>query len=120
KACEGVDYVLHEAALGSVPGSIENPLEYDAVNAQGTLHMMEAARRQGVKRFIYASSSAVYGDCDVIPNKEGYEAQVLSRYAFHNSSGVEVGRLCSNLYGLLTCGLCHFKVFGRCQDQEGV
>ncbi|WP_346684010.1 SDR family oxidoreductase [Anaerostipes butyraticus] len=119
KACEGVDYVLHEAALGSVPGSIENPLEYDAVNAQGTLHMMEAARRQGVKRFIYASSSAVYGDCDVIPNKEGYEAQVLSPYALHKKTCEEYGRLYTNLYGLPTCGLRYFNVFGRRQDPEG-
>lgn len=119
RSCEGVDYVLHEAALGSVPGSIEEPLEYDQVNAGGTLQMMEAARQQKVKRFVYASSSAVYGDCDVVPNKEGQEAQVLSPYALQKKICEEYGRLYTNLYGLPTYGLRYFNVFGKRQDPEG-
>ena len=73
KACEGVDYVLHQAAWGSVPRSIEMPLFYCANNIQGTLNMMEAARKNGVKRFVYASSSSVYGDEPNLPKTEGRE-----------------------------------------------
>ena len=81
KACEGIDYVLNQAAWGSVPRSIEMPLFYCANNIQGTLNMMEAARRQGVKKFVYASSSSVYGDEPNLPKREGREGNLLSPYA---------------------------------------
>ena len=73
RACEGVDYVLNQAAWGSVPRSIEMPLFYCTTNIQGTLNMLEAARQQGVKKFVYASSSSVYGDEPVLPKQEGRE-----------------------------------------------
>ena len=81
KACDGVNYVLHQAAWGSVPRSIEYPLLYEEINIKGTLNMMEAARRCGVKRFVYASSSSVYGDHPVLPKTEGQEGKRLSPYA---------------------------------------
>ena len=81
KACRDVDYVLHQAAWGSVPRSIEMPLFYCANNIQGTLNMMEAARQNGVKKFVYASSSSVYGDEPNLPKKEGIEGNLLSPYA---------------------------------------
>ena len=85
KACEGVDYVLNEAAWGSVPRSIEMPLFYCANNIQGTLNMMEAARQKNVKTFVYASSSSVYGDEAHLPKKEGVEGNLLSPYALSKS-----------------------------------
>ena len=80
-ACQDVDYVLHEAAWGSVPRSIEMPLYYEEVNIRGTLNMMEAARQKGVKKFVYASSSSVYGDNPALPKEEGEEGNLLSPYA---------------------------------------
>ena len=79
KACEGVDYVLNQAAWGSVPRSIEMPLFYSLNNIQGTLNMLEAARQKGVKKFVYASSSSVYGDESNLPKREGIEGNLLSR-----------------------------------------
>lgn len=119
KACEGSDYVLHHAAWGSVPGSIEMPLLYDEVNIKGTLNMLEAARLKGVKRFVYASSSAVYGDSASLPAKEGQEGLVLSPYAFTKKANEEYGRLYTRLYGLETIGLRYFNVFGGRQDPNG-
>lgn len=119
EACVGVDYCLNQAAWGSVPRSIELPLEYDKVNIQGTLNMMEAAHRQGVKKFVYASSSAVYGDCTHVPNQEGKESQVLSPYALNKKVCEEYGRLYAELYGLDTYGLRYFNVYGKRQDPEG-
>lgn len=81
EACEGVDYVLHQAAWGSVPRSIEMPIFYAQNNILGTLNMMEAARQCSVKKFVYASSSSVYGDHPGLPKKEGVEGNVLSPYA---------------------------------------
>ena len=81
RACEGMDFVLHQAAWGSVPRSIAMPLLYEQINIQGTLNMMEAARQQGVKKFVYASSSSVYGDHPVLPKREGQEGELLSPYA---------------------------------------
>ena len=76
QSCKGVHYVLHQAAWGSVPRSIEMPLFYEEVNIRGTLNMMEAARQNGVKKFVYASSSSVYGDHPVLPKKEGQEGNL--------------------------------------------
>ena len=119
KACEGVDYVLHQAAWGSVPRSIEMPLYYEKVNIGGTLNMMEAARKQGVKKFVYASSSSVYGDHPQLPKKEGQEGTLLSPYALTKRVDEEYGRLYKTLYGLDTYGLRYFNVFGRRQDPDG-
>jgi UDP-N-acetylglucosamine 4-epimerase len=118
-ACEGVDYVLHQAAWGSVPRSIEMPLLYEEINIRGTLNMMEAARQQGVKKFVYASSSSVYGDHPVLPKKEGQEGELLSPYALTKRVDEEYGRLYKELYGLDTYGLRYFNVFGRRQDPDG-
>ena len=81
KACEGVDFVLNQAAWGSVPRSIEMPLLYEEINIKGTLNMLEASRQKGVKKFVYASSSSVYGDEPNLPKQEGREGNVLSPYA---------------------------------------
>lgn len=119
KACEGVDYVLNEAAWGSVPRSIEMPLFYCANNIQGTLNMMEAARQKGVKTFIYASSSSVYGDEAHLPKKEGVEGNLLSPYALSKRCDEEWGKQYHKHYGLKTVGLRYFNVFGRRQDPHG-
>ncbi len=118
-ACAGVDFVLHQAAWGSVPRSIEMPLLYEDINVRGTLNMMEAARHAGVKKFVYASSSSVYGDHPVLPKTEGQEGNVLSPYALTKKSCEEYGRLYHALYGLDTYGLRYFNVFGRRQTPDG-
>ena len=118
-ACEGVDYVLNQAAWGSVPRSIEMPLFYEKNNIMGTLNMMEAARQQGVKKFVYASSSSVYGDHPVLPKKEGQEGNLLSPYALTKRVDEEFAKLYTRLYGLDTYGLRSFNVFGRRQDPDG-
>lgn len=119
RAAEGVDFVLHQAAWGSVPRSIEMPLHYEEVNVRGTLNMFEAARRQQVAKVVYASSSSVYGDHPGIPKREGAEGKVLSPYALTKRMNEEYGRLYTELYGLDTYGLRYFNVFGRRQDPEG-
>lgn len=119
KACEGVDYVLHQAAWGSVPRSIEMPLYYEKVNIGGTLNMMEAARQNNVKKFVYASSSSVYGDHPVLPKVEGQEGNVLSPYALTKHVDEEYGKLYKKLYNLDTYGMRYFNVFGRRQDPNG-
>lgn len=118
-ACDGVDYVLHQAAWGSVPRSIEMPLYYEEVNIRGTLNMMEAARQNGVRKFVYASSSSVYGDHPVLPKVEGQEGNLLSPYALTKRVDEEYGKLYKKLYGLDTYGLRYFNVFGRRQDPDG-
>lgn len=118
-ACEGADYVLNQAAWGSVPRSIEMPLFYEKNNIMGTLNMMEAARQQGVKKFVYASSSSVYGDHPVLPKKEGQEGNLLSPYALTKRVDEEFAKLYTRLYGLDTYGLRYFNVFGRRQDPDG-
>jgi len=119
EACKGVDYVLNQAAWGSVPRSIEMPLFYEEVNIRGTLNMMEAARQNGVKKFVYASSSSVYGDHPVLPKVEGQEGNLLSPYALTKRVDEEYGKLYFKLYGLHTYGLRYFNVFGRRQDPYG-
>ena len=117
KACEGVDYVLNQAAWGSVPRSI--PLFYCKNNIEGTLNMMEAARINGVKKFVYASSSSVYGDEPNLPKTEGREGNLLSPYALTKRCDEEWGKLYTKLYGLDTYGMRYFNVFGRRQDPDG-
>ena len=118
-ACEGVDYVLNQAAWGSVPRSIEMPLFYCANNIGGTLNMLEAARQQGVKKFVYASSSSVYGDHPVLPKKEGVEGNLLSPYAVSKRCDEEWAKQYTMHYGLDTYGMRYFNVFGRRQDPDG-
>ena len=117
--CSDADFVLLQAAWGSVPRSIEMPLLYEEINIKGTLNMMEAARQNGVKKFVYASSSSVYGDEPNLPKVEGREGKVLSPYALTKKIGEEYGRLYNVLYGLDTYGLRYFNVFGRRQNPNG-
>ena len=119
KACDGVDYVLNQAAWGSVPRSIEMPLFYCANNIMGTVNMMEAARQSGVKKFVYASSSSVYGDEPKLPKREGVEGNLLSPYALTKRCSEEWGKQYTMHYGLDTYGLRYFNVFGRRQDPNG-
>ena len=118
-ACRGVGYVLNEAAWGSVPRSIEMPLLYEEINIRGTLNMMEAAHQNGVKKFVFASSSSVYGDHPVLPKVEGQEGNLLSPYALTKRVDEEYAKLYKKLYGLDTYGLRYFNVFGRRQDPDG-
>lgn len=119
KACEGVDYVLNQAAWGSVPRSIEMPLFYCANNISGTLNMLEAARQNNVKKFVYASSSSVYGDEPNLPKKEGREGNLLSPYALTKRCDEEWAKQYTKHYGLDTYGMRYFNVFGRRQTPDG-
>ena len=119
KACEGVTYVLNQAAWGSVPRSLEMPLFYCKNNIDGTLNMLEAARQNGVKKFVYASSSSVYGDEPNLPKTEGREGNLLSPYALTKRCDEEWAKLYTMHYGLDTYGMRYFNVFGRRQDPNG-
>lgn len=119
RASKDVDYVLHQAAWGSVPRSIDMPLLYEDINIKGTLNMMEAARQNRVKKFVYASSSSVYGDEPNLPKQEGREGNVLSPYALTKRVDEEYAKLYTNLYGLDTYGMRYFNVFGKRQDPDG-
>jgi UDP-N-acetylglucosamine/UDP-N-acetylgalactosamine 4-epimerase len=116
RACENIDYVLHQAAWGSVPRSIEMPLEYEDINIKGTLNMMIAARDSSVKRFVYASSSSVYGDEPSLPKVEGREGKLLSPYAITKKVDEMYAKNFYELYALETVGLRYFNVFGKRQD----
>lgn len=118
-ACEGVDYVLHQAAWGSVPRSIEMPLFYCMNNITGTVNLLEAARLCGVKKFVYASSSSVYGDEPNLPKREGIEGNRVSPYAVSKFADEEWARQYTLHYGLETYGMRYFNVFGRRQDPNG-
>ena len=119
KACDGVDYVLNQAAWGSVPRSIEHPVFYCVNNVVGTVNMMEAARQAGVKKFVYASSSSVYGDEPNLPKREGREGNLLSPYAVSKDCDELWAKQYKLHYGLDTYGLRYFNVFGRRQDPNG-
>lgn len=119
KATDGVDYVLNQAAWGSVPRSIEMPVFYCANNILGTVNMMEAAKQNGVKTFVYASSSSVYGDEPNLPKTEGREGNLLSPYALTKRADEEWAKQYTRHYGLRTIGLRYFNVFGRRQDPNG-
>ena len=119
KSCEGIDYVLHQAAWGSVPRSIKMPLLYEQINIMGTLNMLEAARQNKVKKFVYASSSSVYGDEPNLPKREGREGNVLSPYALTKRVDEEYAKLYTKLYNLDTYGMRYFNVFGRRQNPDG-
>ena len=119
EATRNVDFVLHQAAWGSVPRSIEMPLLYEEINIKGTLNMLEASRINKVKKFVYASSSSVYGDEPNLPKVEGREGNLLSPYALTKRVNEEYAKLYSKLYGLDTYGLRYFNVFGQRQDPNG-
>src|SRR5699024_9660118 len=119
KATDGVDYISHQAAWGSVPRSIEMTLIYEEINIKCTLNMLEASRKNKIKKFVYASSSSVYGDEPTLPKKEGREGNVLSPYALTKKSNEEYAKLYRDLYGLDTYGMRYFNVFGRRQDPDG-
>jgi len=118
-ACDGADYVLHHAALGSVPWSMDDPLRTNAVNVDGFVNMLVAAKDAGVRRFVYASSSAVYGDTPAYPQIEQTLGRPLSPYAASKSANETYALAFQMSYGLQTIGLRYFNVFGRRQDPAG-
>ncbi|MGH7502334.1 MAG: SDR family oxidoreductase [Longimicrobiales bacterium] len=115
-ACQEMDVVLHEAALGSVPRSIVDPALYHHVNIDGTVNMMMAAREAGIERFVYASSSAVYGDSEELPKHEARIGQAVSPYGLTKRVGEEYAAMLHRVYGLEAVGLRYFNVFGRRQE----
>lgn len=115
-ACEGADYVLHQAALGSVPRSVENPGRTHEVNATGTLTLLQAARDAQVARFVYAASSSAYGNTAELPKHEGMVPKPLSPYAVAKLTGEHYCRAFTATYGLATVALRYFNVFGPRQD----
>lgn len=119
RACEGVELVLHQAALGSVPRSIEQPLRYQQSNVTGFLTMLVAARDAKVKRFVYASSSSVYGDHPKLPKREDETGAVLSPYAATKHMNEVYAQVFERCYGLEAVGLRYFNVFGPRQDPNG-
>jgi UDP-N-acetylglucosamine 4-epimerase len=119
KAVEGVDYVLHQAALGSVPRSINDPITTNEVNVSGFLNMLTASRDAKVKRFVYAASSSTYGDSVGLPKVEEVIGKPLSPYAITKYVNELYAEIFSKTYGLETIGLRYFNVFGRKQDPNG-
>lgn len=119
KVCSGVDYVLHHAALGSVPRSIEDPLATNASNIDGFLNMLVAARDMSVKRFIYAASSSTYGDHADLPKKEETIGRPLSPYAVTKYVNELYADVFARCYGLQSVGLRYFNIFGPHQDPKG-
>lgn len=118
-ACRGVDLVLHQAALGSVPRSLEDPVTSNNVNIGGTLHMLVAARDAGVQRFVFAASSSAYGDHPALPKVEETIGRPLSPYAVTKYVGELYAEVFARAYGLETVGLRYFNVFGRRQSPDG-
>ena len=119
EACAGVDYVLHQAALGSVPRSINDPVTTNAVNVDGFLNMLVAARDAGVDRFVYAASSSTYGDHPGLPKVEDLIGKPLSPYAVTKYVNELYGDVFARSYGLASIGLRYFNVFGPRQDPDG-
>ena len=119
KATKGVDYVLHQAALGSVPRSIKDPIRSNEVNVSGFLNMLVASRDNGVQRFVYAASSSTYGDSESMPKVEDVIGKPLSPYAITKYVNELYADVFSKTYGLETIGLRYFNVFGRRQDPKG-
>ena len=119
KAVDGAQYVLHQAALGSVPRSINDPITSNDVNVSGFLNMLVAARDAGIKRFVYAASSSTYGDSENLPKVEHIIGKPLSPYAITKYVNELYAEIFSRTYGLETIGLRYFNVFGRKQDPNG-
>ncbi|MEX1377729.1 MAG: SDR family oxidoreductase [Eubacteriales bacterium] len=118
KAVKGADYVIHQAAWGAIPRSIKMPLEYDSINVHGTLNMLQASAKEEVKKFVYASSSSVYGDEKTLPKKEGREGRLLAPYPITKAVNELYARNYTDLYHLDTVGLRYFNVYGRRQDSK--
>ncbi len=116
RAVKGVDYILHQAAIPSVPRSVERPLESHAANATGTLILLQAARDEGIRRLVYASSSSAYGASDVVPKLETMATEPLSPYAVAKLAAEQYCLIFHRLYGLETVALRYFNVFGPRQD----
>lgn len=118
-ACKDIDVVLHHAALGSVPRSVENPMATNLVNVNGFVNMLFAAKECGVQKFIYASSSSVYGDDQTFPKIESKTGNLLSPYAVSKYTNEKYAAVFSSLYGLTTVGFRYFNVFGERQNPIG-
>ena len=116
KAVKGIDYVLHQAALPSVPRSVSDPIFSNEINITGTLNMLTASKDAGIKSFVFASSSSIYGDDQRLPKKEGHEGNPLSPYALGKLTGEHYCRIFSQLYGFNTVSLRYFNIFGPKQD----
>jgi UDP-N-acetylglucosamine/UDP-N-acetylgalactosamine 4-epimerase len=119
KATQNIDYVLHQAALGSVPRSLLDPITSNEVNVNGFLNMLEASRQNNIRRFIYAASSSTYGDSKALPKVEKNIGKPLSPYAITKYVNELYADIYSSAYGLETIGLRYFNVFGRRQDPNG-
>ena len=119
RACEGIDYVLHQAALGSVPRSMEDPITTNEHNLTGFLNMLVAAHDAGVKRFVYASSSSVYGDDPALPKREELTGRPLSPYAVTKRVNEIYADIFAGAYGFSSIGLRYFNIFGPRQDPDG-
>lgn len=118
KAVKGMDYVLHQAALRSVPRSVDDPLSTNDVNVTGTLQLLMAAREAGVKRVVYASSSSAYGDSQILPQKETHTPGPISPYAVAKLAAEHYCRVYAKTFGLETVSLRYFNVFGPRQDPD--
>jgi len=118
-SCQGVDFLLHEAALGSVPRSLQQPADSILTNVSGTANIFTAARDQRVKRVVYASSSSVYGTSDRLPKREGEEGLPLSPYALSKQMNEELAALYVRCFGMQIVGLRYFNVYGARQDPNG-
>jgi len=118
KSCQGMDYVLHQAGLRSVPGSLKDPLSYNKVNIDGTLFMLQAALKHKIKRFVFASTSAIYGDTNDFPEREDDMPLLISPYALSKLAGEYYCRIFSEIFGLETVCLRYFNVFGPKQSLD--
>ena len=116
KAVDGIDYVLHQAAVPSVQRSVQDPLMTNRANITATLNLLESSRKAGIRRFIYAASSSAYGDTEALPKHEEMPANPLSPYALQKFAGEQYCRIYQKLYGLETVCLRYFNVFGPEQD----
>ncbi len=119
KACTGIEVVFHQAALGSVPKSVEHPRETDSANVHGTVTVLDVARRAGVKRVIFAASSSAYGETEELPKRESMSPQPLSPYAVSKLTCELYLKVFAELYGLETLALRYFNVFGPGQSPDG-
>lgn len=118
-ACKGIDRISHQAAMGSVPRSVKDPLTTHNVNVDGTMHVFTAAKEEGIKNIVYASSSSVYGDSVVLPKKEENTGNVLSPYALSKAISEHYAALYARNYGMSFTGLRYFNIFGPQQDPGG-
>jgi len=118
EAMDGVDFVLHQAALRSVPKSVDDPFLTNDINVKGTLNVLMAAKEMGVKRVVYASSSSVYGDCDRFPQREDFMPVPISPYAVSKLAGENYAVTFAKTFGLETVSLRYFNVFGPRQNPE--